>query len=292
MSTPPFVDLPAGVVPERWPVRGSRRAVLHAGIVPGRDVVLLIPGFTGSKEDFIAVLPLLAEAGLAAVAFDQLGQFESDAAEDPDAYALTLLAADVAEVAGIALSRCPDGRLHLVGHSFGGLVAQEVVAGAHLAPASLVLMCTGPGALPQGRWARLPDLVGALEQHDLATIWRLMQEMEQDEDPVRPAPQVMDFLERRWHANSPVQLQAFAQLLMTQPALTPRVRMRCAAEGIAVTVVWGERDDAWPIADQERMAAGLGAVAVELAGLGHSPNAEDPRATAAALLEAVGRSGR
>jgi alpha-beta hydrolase superfamily lysophospholipase len=42
----------------------------------GRRVVL-VPGATGSKEDFRRVLPLLAAAGYRAESFDLAGQFES-----------------------------------------------------------------------------------------------------------------------------------------------------------------------------------------------------------------------
>ena len=60
------------------------------------------------------------------------------------------------------------------------------------------------------------------------------------------------------------------------------------AGGLPTVVMWGEHDDAWPVATQRSMAARLGAPAVELPGLGHSPNAQDPQATVAALLAAWG----
>ena len=289
VSTPPFVDLPNGVLAERWPVRDRERAVLHAGMANARQWAILVPGFTGSKEDFIALLPLLAEAGVGGIAIDQLGQYESDASSDAADYALNLLAADVAELAGLAATRF--GRAdapHLLGHSFGGLVVQEAVAGHHLRPASLLLFCTGPGALPRERWESLPELVDALQHAELSTIWRIMHEMEEAEDLVRPSAAVADFLERRWHANSPVQLREFARRLMDQPDLVARVRPVVAA-GMATTVMWGELDDAWPVEAQARMAADLGATAVELPGVGHSPNAQDPHLTATALLDAWGR---
>lgn len=263
--------------------------MLHAGMPFARQWAILVPGFTGSKEDFIAVLPALAAKGVGVVAFDQLGQFESDGSDDPADYALGLLASDVAELAAAAARRFERAdEPHLVGHSFGGLVAQEVVAGAHLQPSSLVLLCTGPGALPPDRWESLPELVDALEHSDLSSIWRIMREMEEAEDIVPPPPAVASFLERRWRANSPTQLGQFARRLMDQPDLVPRLRPVVAA-GLPTTVMWGELDDAWPIQTQAQMAADLGAVPVELLGVGHSPNAQDPELTAAALLRAWGR---
>ena len=212
VSTPPFIDLPPGVTIERWPARGTERAVMHTGLVANRPWALLVPGFTGSKEDFIAVLPLLAEAGVGAVSFDQLGQNESGGSADAGDYALPLLAADVAVIADTVAERFGLASPHLLGHSFGGLVVQEAVATGMIRPASLTLFCTGPGALPRERWGAVPDLVAALEHSDLAEIWRIMHEMEEAEETVPPPADVAAFLERRWHANSSVQLREFALL--------------------------------------------------------------------------------
>lgn len=286
VSTPPFVDLPVGAVVEDWQVRGSRRAVMHIGLEGSGHWALLVPGFTGSKEDFIAVLPLLAEAGIGALAFDQLGQYQSPGSDEPADYAVDLLAADLSEVVVEAVRRRGGpGGPHLIGHSFGGLVAQAAVATGRVRPSSFTLLCTGPGALPEERWAGLPSLVDALDQHDLATIWRIMREMEQAEDVVPPPPAVAAFLEDRWHANHPVQLRQVAHHLMREPDRTGELAAVVGA-GLPTTVMWGEHDDAWPVEAQRAMADRLGATAVELPGLGHSPNAQDAPALVRALLDA------
>lgn len=286
MSTPPFVDLPTGATVEHWRVRGSQRAVMHVGLEESAHWAVLVPGFTGSKEDFIAVLPLLADAGVGALALDQLGQYQSSGSDEPADYDVDLLAADLAEVVDEAIRRRgrPDGP-HLLGHSFGGLVTQAAVATDRLRPSSLTLLCTGPGALPEDRWAGLPSLVAALDEHDLATLWRIMREMEEAEDTVPPPPAVAAFLEDRWHANHPVQLRQVAQHLMREPDRTGELAP-VVADGLPTIVMWGEHDDAWPVEVQQGMADRLGASAVELPGLGHSPNAQDPRATVRALVDA------
>jgi pimeloyl-ACP methyl ester carboxylesterase len=284
VSTPPSVDLPTGAVVEHWPVRGTTRAVMHVGLAGSTAWAVLVPGFTGSKEDFIAVLPLLADAGAGALAFDQLGQYQSSGSDVPADYEVDLLAADLADVVREAARRrgTPDGP-NLVGHSFGGLVAQAAVAGGLVQPASLTLLCTGPGALPEERWEGLPMLVDALDQHDLATIWRIMRELESVEDVAPPSPSVAAFLEDRWHANHPVQLGQVARHLMHEPDRTDALHAVVAA-GLPTTVMWGEDDDAWPIALQQAMAQRLGATAVELPGIGHSPNTQDAAQFVRALL--------
>jgi pimeloyl-ACP methyl ester carboxylesterase len=261
---------------------------MHIGLEDAPAWAVLVPGFTGSKEDFIAVLPVLAEAGVGALAFDQLGQYQSDGSDDPADYEVDLLAADLADVMAEAARRRPGPEgPHLVGHSFGGLVAQAAVTTGGVRPASLTLLCTGPGALPEERWEGLPGLVAALDEHDLATIWRIMREMEQAEDVVPPPPAVAAFLEDRWHANHPVQLRQVAQHLMGAADRTDLLAPVVAA-GLSTVVMWGENDDAWPVPMQKAMADRLGAPAVELPGLGHSPNAQDPQAMVAALLSAWG----
>jgi pimeloyl-ACP methyl ester carboxylesterase len=279
-------------------VRGSRRAVLHAGLDGATEVVVLVPGFTGSKEDFLALLPLIAGDGRAAVAYDQLGQYESDGSDRAQDYALDDLGADVAEVVAQAVSRSatvgPDRpiAIHVVGHSFGGLVAQAAVADQRLVPATLTLLCSGPGALPESRWQQLPALVAALDEHDLATIWQIMRGLD---GPAGSGPAVPDdvavFLERRWHANHPVGLAQFATQLMSAPDRSADLARQSAA-GLPITVICGAQDDAWPVPDQVTMAERIGAESIVLDGVGHSPNTEAPEVTAAALASGWARAGR
>ncbi|MBK9740729.1 MAG: alpha/beta hydrolase [Actinobacteria bacterium] len=284
MSTPPFVDLPEGSSVEFFSIRETRRAVMHAGMTRAvTSWCVLVPGFTGSKEDFIAVLPILAREGVGAVSFDQLGQYQSDGSSCPGDYDLSLLAADVIEVIEQASRRfgCATPP-HLVGHSMGGLVAQQAILDA--APvASFTALCSGPGALPPDRHAGLIDLVAALGDIDLAQIWATMQEMDASAGVPAPPPPIADFLRHRWMANHPVALQQFARLLLDQPDLTPAMAAVLSHRPPA-TVIWGEYDDAWPIPTQVQMARAWGARAVQLDGLGHSPNADDPEALVAALL--------
>src|SRR4249919_2471464 len=83
--------------------------------------VLLLPGYTGSKEDFAPILDPLAANGFRAVAIDLPGQYESPGPDDEAAYAPMALGAVCAVV---ARDLAAGGRLVLLGHSFGGLVAR------------------------------------------------------------------------------------------------------------------------------------------------------------------------
>ena len=101
MSTPTSLDLPDGV--RRTTIKTSRGpfAALEAAPVSGvceRDAALLIPGYTGSKEDFLAILDLLADRSRQVVAIDMRGQFETPGANHPDGYAAAELGADIAAI--------------------------------------------------------------------------------------------------------------------------------------------------------------------------------------------------
>ncbi|MFD8598460.1 alpha/beta fold hydrolase [Kitasatospora sp. NPDC059646] len=275
MSTPPFLKLP-----------GCVRAVRVAGLAalrgepagPVRGTALLVPGFTGSKEDFIALLEPLAEAGFRTVAVDQRGQYESGGSADPEAYSVRALGADVRALS--AELAAAGGPLHLLGHSFGGQVVREAVlsASGDLPWESLTLMSTGPGAIDPAEAARTGLLLSALESMDLESIWQVMQQMEGERVPPLP-PEIAEFLHRRWVANDPRALKAMAAHLVAAPDRVDEL----AAAGLRTLVLSGERDYAWPVPEQSRMAERLGALRTVVAGAGHSPNAERPAETAAAL---------
>ena len=84
---------------------------------------LLVPGFTGSKEDFTPFLPYLAERGRSACAYSQRGQADSAAPEGVENYRLADFVGDLIEVArAMGASERP---IHLLGHSFGGVIARQ-----------------------------------------------------------------------------------------------------------------------------------------------------------------------
>jgi pimeloyl-ACP methyl ester carboxylesterase len=152
VSTPRTLELPDGA--RRVTIKTSRGAFAALEALPAtgvceRSPALLVPGFTGSKEDFLSVIGLLANAGRRVIAIDMRGQYETAAADDADGYALSALAADVALIADEVAAQDGDGqhRIHLMGHSFGGLVAREVVLTGAARTSSLTLMSSGPGAL-------------------------------------------------------------------------------------------------------------------------------------------------
>lgn len=239
-----------------------------------RGTALLLPGFTGSKEDFIALLEPLTDAGYRAVAVDGRGQYESDGTDRPETYAQDELARDaLAQTAALGPG---DGAVQLLGHSLGGLIAR---AAAILDPApfrSLTLMSSGPAAVVEAQQARLKILGDALATMGMDRVWEAMRAF----DPPAEAETGGEDLRRRWMRHRPAQLIATGRLLATEPDRVAEV----AATGLPVHVISGERDDAWPVPQLDEMAQRLGAHRTRIEGAEHSPNTDRPEPTAAALV--------
>ena len=295
MSTPKALQLPSGV--RRLTIETSRGkfAALEALPLSGiheRQPALLVPGYTGSKEDFLLILQALASAGRQVVAIDMRGQFETPGADDAAAYQLAALAADVAMVADW-LSEGHDGSpgadegrgVHLLGHSLGGLVTKEVLLARAARISSLTLMSSGPGALTGPRAQVLQQLMAELDGiapaglgAEIERIWQTRLEPEALAGSVPTA--IIDFLRTRMLSSSPTGLRAMAEALLTCP---DRTRALAQLGTAPVMVLYGENDDAWEPAAQEDMAARLRAQRVCIPAAAHSPAVEAPETTASTL---------
>ncbi|TDD35016.1 alpha/beta hydrolase [Nonomuraea terrae] len=278
MSTPRFLDLPPGVAPQKIETPQGTFAALEALPVSGvveRWPALLVPGLTGSKEDFIAVLMTLAQSGRRVVAVDLRGQYETPGPDDPAAYTCAALGADVDVLSQVIGGGDP---VHLVGHSFGGLVAREAVIDGRTKFASFTLMSSGPAAI-EGRRARngrkILEEVPAL---GLEHMWQTRFEPEALANDV--SDEIREFLRRRLLNNSPTGLTSMAEQVLTMRDRTDELRQI----ELPTLVLFGEHDDGWPPEAQSEMAARLGAESVVVPGAVHSPAVEAPETTAAALV--------
>ncbi|WP_405978722.1 alpha/beta fold hydrolase [Streptomyces sp. NBC_00158] len=278
MSKPPRLTLPPAARAYRLTTARGEFAVHEAG-ESVRGTALLVPGFTGSKEDFIALLEPLAAAGYRVVAVDGRGQYESPGPREETAYELQELALDVlAQAAALDAT----GPLHLVGHSLGGLVSRAAVLRDASPFASLTLMSSGPGAIAEEQQARTKLLVMALEElrEDMQTVWAAMRA--QDPADAEPdSPELAEFLHRRWLRTVPEQLITTGRVLVSEPDRVAEL----AAVPLPKLVLSGVVDYAWPVPLMDEMALRLAASRVVVEGAEHSPNAENPQVTAGALVD-------
>lgn len=261
MSTPKSLVIPPGV--EKVYAIGGGGDIATLSIEARgarRGHVLLIPGWTGSKEDFTPILPLLADAGYDATAYDQRGQYESDPADD---YSLKAFAQDA-----YLLIEQERSFSHVLGHSFGGLVAQQVACLHPENMASLSLLCTGPGAL--GETPGRPPLAPLVQALSVMTLAEIRAKLPRDPSL---APDIAEFLDTRFTSNAPASLQAMTQLLIDAPDIIDEV----AATGLPCWVGRGAGDDAWPHDVQAAMAKRLGTDVHIVEDAAHSPAVENPQ---------------
>lgn len=215
------------------------------------------------------------------MAVDLRGQYETPGSDDPGAYELAELGADI-----LALVDALGGHAHVVGHSFGGFVARAAAclpAAADSMPklSSLTLLGSGPGRVTGPDTLRsLAMLSAALPQHDLETIWAAKRVLERASGEPEPAPDVEEFLHARFVRTHPRGLSVAAgQLVDPADRLDELTGIRTP-----VLVVYGEAEDVWSPADIAAMSTRIGARTAVLPGAGHSPAVDDPDATAAALI--------
>ncbi|TDE30156.1 alpha/beta hydrolase [Nonomuraea mesophila] len=278
MSTPRFLDLPPGVAPQKTETPQGTFAVLEAVPVSGvieRWPALLVPGLTGSKEDFIAVLMTLAQSGRRVVAVDLRGQYETPGPADPTAYTCAALGSDIDALAQVVGGGEP---VHLVGHSFGGLVAREAVIDGVTKFASFTLMSSGPGPIEGRRARNARKITEEVPTLGLEHLWHHRFEPEALAADV--SDDIREFLHKRLVSNSPTGLSRMAEQVLTVRDRTDELRQI----ELPTLVLFGEHDDGWPPEAQSEMAARLGADSVVLPGAVHSPAVEAPETTAAALV--------
>ncbi|MFG3514655.1 alpha/beta fold hydrolase [Streptomyces bobili] len=282
MTIPPDFTPPPGA--RAYPLRTARGefAVVDSpvadGVVP-RGVALLLPGFTGSKEDFHLLHEPLAARGYRTVAVDGRGQNQSDGPESDEApYAREELARDV-----LAQAAALGTPVHLTGHSLGGQIARAAVLIDHSPFLSFTLVASGPAQISESQRQRVQLLHDALALMTMPEVWEAILAMGPPEEVGGPARGFgeLALLRQRWVNHKPAQLLATGRQLLTEPDRVAEL----AAVPLPFHVLSGARDDTWPVALLDDMAMDLGAHRTVVAGAEHSPNLDQPLPTAHALAD-------
>jgi len=248
-------------------IQGEKLAVeIYEPKVRIADVVL-VHGFTGSKEDFDLIGPLLADAGYRVLTFDNRGQHESAHSKRDDAYALASLARDVVEL----VKHFGFEKPHLLGHSFGGLVSQRALVDSPQTFASLTIFCSGPHWIPDK-----PDLDATIHIMQTMSMQDSWDRFREETEKLLPRYKLY---KKRWAASDPHSTHTMAlHLQNTQPVISELV-----ATKIPIHVIYGENDDAWPLPMQDQMAKDLAAPRTIIKDAGHCPNEDQPEDTARVL---------
>ena len=246
-----------------------------------RGTALMVAGYTGSKEDFAPLLAPLADAGYRVVAIDQRGQFESFGPDDRTAYTVAELAADVVAVARVLREESGEP-LHLLGHSFGGLVTRGAVIAEPALFTSFTLLGSGPAKLSGRRADLLAHLDPLLDAGGVELVHATLEQVAMTDPKAQAVPAATrEFYARRFLSNAAAALRGMADAMLTEP---DRVDELAAVE-IPVLVAHGEADDAWLPHVQAEMAQRLGARYEVINNSIHSPAIENPPRMLEVLLD-------
>ena len=262
-----WTALPDGAVRGTFEAPSGTLATLSMG-TPGNPRVLLIPGATGSKEDFVLMLPGLAAAGYYVQSCDIAGQYESAAAgpenlAPPRAhYEYDLFTADL-----IAMLDAEDGPAHVVGYSFAAIVAQLAFSRRPEKFRTLTLLSCPPepgqsfrGVQRIGRFTGWTSpRIGAV-----LMIWGIRANL------AHLPPNRIRFVNSRFRFTRRSSVRDILGLMQHAPDL----RAALSAAPLPKFVAVGEHD-LWPLALHRRFAESIGARIAVYRG-GHSPSETSP----------------
>jgi len=276
-----LLSLPEGVEKTRIALSAHELAALKTTKPALADeVVVCLPGFTGSKEDYVAILPVLSEAGYQVISIDHRGQYQSKYPETKNSFTLSTLAGDV-----VALSGQLNKKVHLIGHSMGGLIAAHAVLKKPELFSSVTMLCSGPGAIPLDRQKNIAAIRQGFPGTSLSDAWKIIEAEERSANPNRFSEPVWEFRKNRWLESNPQALHETAALLQDTPDFSQELAVVLNQNKIGALVLTAENDDVWPLSEQQRLAETINGKYVVLADAGHSPARETPAETAAALIE-------
>lgn len=241
---------------------------------PGAPRVVLVPGVAGSKEDFILLFPLLADAGYRVESYDLAGHYESvDAGpaqlEPPrESFDYRLFVDDLVAILE------DGGPAHVLGYSFGGLVTELALVERPELFRSLTLMSAPPATGQVFRGVKHIGPISDMPPHRAAglILWGIRYNLN------RTPPGRIAFVRERLGITARACIDDVVGLMMAMPAIADDV----AAVDIPKLIAVGEHD-LWPQPMHDAYAARIGAQ-VATYPTGHAPCETTPHQLARDML--------
>ena len=245
--------------------------------------VVLVPGATGSKEDFVLMFPLFAAAGYRVESFDLAGQYESSEAgpwrvDPPRArYDERLFLDDL-----IAVLDDGAGRAHVLGYSFAGTLAQLALLERPDRFASLTLLSAPPESGQVFRGVRHIGPISGFtspRQGAALMLWGIRNNLN------RVPPSRLAFVRERFALTRRDSVDDIIALMMDTPDLRAPIALATVPKLVAV----GEHD-LWPRPLHEQFARELNA-RLAVYHTGHSPCETAPHQLTRDMLALFEASG-
>lgn len=244
----------------------------------GGPTVLMLHGIGGGHLAFAPQVETLASSGYRAVAWDMPGYGHSAPIEP---YNFKGLAQSCIALIEALMQPQGGGSVVLLGHSMGGMVAQEVVARRPELVSKLVLCGTSPSfGKPEGDWqrdfiaSRTAPLDAGQSMAELAEV--LVPQM------IGPGslPEGVKLATHCMGLVSPATYRRALEALVTFDR-----RSSLGAIHVPTLLIAGEHDKNAPPAVMKKMAAAIaGSTYLEMKGIGHLQNLEAPDDFDGALL--------
>jgi 2-succinyl-6-hydroxy-2,4-cyclohexadiene-1-carboxylate synthase len=244
------------------------------------EPVVLVHGYTGDSTDWRQQVAALAPDHRVLV-MDHLGHGRSQAPSDRSLYTIERMVADVEAL----IDHVGFDRYHLVGHSMGGAIAQEIALAQTGRLLSLVLEDTGPdfGVMRHEGVARIFQAGFKIaEERGMAAVASFT--------GVRPAPHKKP--ERAEEERKRLSNMSVDAFVAAWGALTrwPGTRERAHEIKAPTLVIYGELDQGL-IAGSRWLAETIPGARLEIVPeAGHSPQDERPDLFNAALLRHLRRN--
>ncbi|HEY8357748.1 MAG TPA: alpha/beta hydrolase [Ramlibacter sp.] len=234
----------------------------------GGETVLMLHGIGGGHLSFAPQVETLASAGYRGVAWDMPGYGHSAPIEP---YTFKGLAQSC--IALIESLKCRD--VILLGHSMGGMVAQEVVARRPELVSKLILCGTSPAfGKPDGDWQRefIAQRTAPLD------AGQSMEQLAESLVPAMVGPQALpEGLRLAKHCMGQVPAATYRRAL--ECIVTFERRQNLAHIRVPTLLLAGEHDRNAPAAVMKKMAGDIAhSTFLEMKGVGHLMNLEAPDA--------------
>ncbi|GAB2840157.1 alpha/beta fold hydrolase [Microbacterium insulae] len=265
---------PAGTERDLFDAPSGPLARVRLGDPNGQRVVL-VSGVAGSKEDFVLLFPLFAQAGYRVESFDLAGHYGSIGAGphrlDPprEHFDYPLFVDDLVAV-------LEDGRTpaHVLGYSFAGLVAELALEARPDLFASLTLMSAPPATGQVFRGVKHIGPISDMPPHRAAglILWGIRYNLN------RTPPGRIAFVRERMAVTPRACIDDVVALMMETPDMTGAV----AAAAIPKLIAVGEQD-LWPADQHAAYAERIGAQ-VATYPTGHAPCESAPHQLARDML--------
>jgi len=246
---------------------------------PAAPRVVLVPGVAGSKEDFVRLFPLLADAGYRVESYDIAGHYASREAGPANLrppgehYDFPLYVDDL-----VAILEDGPGPAHVLGYSFAGCVAELALVQRPDLFRSLTLMSAPPATGQVFRGVKHIGPISDMSPHRAAGIilWGIRYNLN------RTPPRRIEFVRERLDTTPRACIDDVVGLMMRMPDIADEL----AAAAVPKLIAVGEHD-LWPIAQHREWAERIGAE-VAVYPTGHAPCETTPHQLVRDMLARFG----